>query len=185
MTYVVVAALAAGVGAGTVLAINSGKSTNPIAGQPFRQRGTGDSGTGSQGGSTGPGLSDATRQAIENKVVPGVVDITSNLKYTGGTAEATGIVISPSGLVLTNNHVINGSTELTARSSASGRRYKATVVGYDKADDIAVIKLTGAAGLKTVSIGDSSKVKVGNPSLRLATKTARAGRLPSSARSPH
>ena len=150
MTYVVVAALAAGVGAGTVLAVNNGKSEQPRRpASRTSQRGL--RGSPAQGGA---GLSSSSEQAIVSKVEPGLVDITSHLKYTGGTAEATGMVISSTGLVLTNNHVIDGSTGLTATLVATGRRFGATVVGYDKADDIAVIKLKSASGLRTVPVGE-------------------------------
>ena len=172
MTYVVVAALAAGVGAGTVLLANNGKSGDQVTGQPFRQRGT------SSGQGAGTGLSSSTEQAIVNKIEPGLVDITSSLQYSGGTAEATGMVISPSGLVLTNNHVIDGSTRLTATLVGSGRRYGATVVGYDKSNDVAVIKLTGASGLRTVPLGDSSKVKMGDVVVALGNADGQGGAPP-------
>src|ERR1022692_1234860 len=155
VTYIVVAALAAGVGAGTVLAVNHNNSA-PVAGQQFQQRGTG---LGS-GQVTGPGLSRASVQAIQKKVDPGIVDITSNLRYQGGTPEATGMVISSSGLVLTNNHVIDNSTGLVASLVTSGRRYQATVLGYDPTDDVALLQLKGASGLPTIPIGNSTTVKV-------------------------
>ena len=72
------------------------------------------------------------------------------------------MIISPSGLVLTNNHVINGTTGLTAIVASTGQRYTATWLGYDKGSDVAVIKLDGASGLRTVPIGDSSNVKIGD-----------------------
>src|SRR3954468_6676226 len=43
----------------------------------------------------------------------GVVDITTRLGYQGGAAAGTGIVISPGGEVLTNNHVIKGASQIT------------------------------------------------------------------------
>jgi len=173
LTYAVVAALAAGVGAGTVLlANNNSKSGDQVAGQPFRQRGT------SSGQGAGTGLSSSTEQAIVNKIEPGLVDITSSLRYSGGTAEATGMVISSSGLVLTNNHVIDGSTRLTATLVGSGRHYEATVVGYDKSNDVAVLKLTGASGLRTVPIGDSSKVKMGDVVVALGNADGQGGAPP-------
>ena len=168
VTYVVVAALAAGIGAGAVLAIDHGSARNSAADQQLQQR----SGLGR---GIGTGLSRSTEQAIVSKVNPGLVDITSNLGYSGGTAEATGMIISPSGLVLTNNHVIDGSTNLTAAIVTSGRHYHATVVGYDRTDDVAVIKLTGAAGLKTVPIGNSSAVKVGNSVVALGNADGQGG----------
>ena len=64
-------------------------------------------------------------------------------------------------MVLTNNHVIDGATSISAVDIGNGRTYTASVVGYDRTGDLAVIQLHGASGLKTVSIGDSSKVTVG------------------------
>ena len=91
-----------------------------------------------------------------------MVDISSNLQYLGGTAEATGMVISSNGLVLTNNHVIDQTTGLTATLVSDGQRFTAKWLGYDKTDDVSVIQLQGASGLKTVPLGDSSAVKVGD-----------------------
>jgi S1-C subfamily serine protease len=170
VTYIVVAALAAGVGAGAVLAVNHNNST-PVAGQQFQQRGTG---LGS-GQITGPGLSRASVQAIQKKVDPGIVDITSNLHYQGGTAEATGMVISSSGLVLTNNHVIDNSTGLIASLVTSGRHYQATVVGYDQTDDVALLQLKGASGLPTVPIGNSTTVKVNDAVVALGNAEGAGG----------
>ncbi len=95
-------------------------------------------------------------------VAAAVVDISSTLGYSGGQAAGTGIVLTPDGLVLTNNHVISGSTSLSATDVGNGRTYPATVVGYDRSHDVAVIKLTGASGLQTASIGDSSALAVGD-----------------------
>ncbi len=60
------------------------------------------------------------------------------------------------------NHVINGSTKITATVRSTGKAYPATVVGYDKTRDIALIQLQNASGLTTVPIGNSSSVMVGN-----------------------
>jgi S1-C subfamily serine protease len=64
-------------------------------------------------------------------------------------------------LVLTNNHVIDGATSISVTDVGNGRVYSANVVGYDRSSDIAVIKLQGASGLKVASIGNSSRVRVG------------------------
>src|SRR5215472_1182145 len=71
------------------------------------------------------------------------------------------MVISSDGLVLTNNHVIEDSTSISART-ATGQTYTAKVVGYDQTGDVALIKLQGASGLRTVPIGDSSAIKTGD-----------------------
>jgi S1-C subfamily serine protease len=100
-------------------------------------------------------------QAVANKVLPGIVDINSVLAYQGGTAAGTGMVLTSSGEVLTNNHVISGATSIKVTAVATGRTYTAKVIGTDPADDVALLQLQGASGLKTVSTADSSKLAVG------------------------
>jgi S1-C subfamily serine protease len=99
-------------------------------------------------------------QGIVAKVRPGVVVIRAALQYNSEAAAGTGMVINAGGLVLTNNHVIEDSTSLTA-TVASGRAYRATVVGYDKTGDIALLQLQNASGLTTVPIGNSSSARIG------------------------
>jgi S1-C subfamily serine protease len=118
------------------------------------------------GTTTGPGNSGngaaLDTAAIAAKVNPAVVDVNTVLGYQNGRAAGTGIVISSSGLVLTNNHVISGATSISVTEVSNGQTYKATVVGYDRTEDIAVIKMSGASGLPTASVGDSTKVGVGD-----------------------
>jgi S1-C subfamily serine protease len=102
----------------------------------------------------------AGEQAIVNKVAPGLVIINTTLQYNNEKAAATGMVITAGGLVLTNNHVIEDSTAITART-ATGHQYQAKVVGYDVTGDIALIQLEGASGLRTVPLGNSSSVTTG------------------------
>jgi S1-C subfamily serine protease len=90
----------------------------------------------------------------------GVVVIETNLDYQGASAAGTGVVIRSGGEVLTNNHVIRGATTIRV-IVPGGRSYSASVVGYDIGDDIAVLKLDGASGLATVSLGSSSKLRRG------------------------
>jgi S1-C subfamily serine protease len=90
------------------------------------------------------------------------VDVTSTLGYAGETALGTGIVLSSNGLILTNNHVINGATSISVNDIGNGKTYTATVVGYDESQDIAVLQLSGASGLTTANTGNSTGVGVGN-----------------------
>jgi S1-C subfamily serine protease len=114
--------------------------------------------------------------AVYNKVEPGVVDIAANLQYLDETAEGTGIVINAAqGLVLTNNHVIDDATSVTVTPVASGRAYQATIVGYDLADDVAVLKITGATGLKAVTTGDSDGLAIGTQVLALGNEAGQGG----------
>jgi hypothetical protein len=98
LVYAAVAALAAGIGAGATVAFG-GHSTAPAAGVSSSDvPGPHDNASGS-GASAAP----LNAEAVRKKVDPGLVDIMSNLKYNGETAEGTGMIISASGLVLTNN----------------------------------------------------------------------------------
>ena len=91
----------------------------------------------------------------------GVVVIMTQLGFQGGAAAGTGMVLTSSGRVLTNNHVIAGATSVRVTVPNTHRSYTAHVVGYDVADDVAVLKLDGASGLATVTRG-SSAVAVGD-----------------------
>jgi S1-C subfamily serine protease len=91
----------------------------------------------------------------------GVVVVNTQLGYQSGAAAGTGIVLSSSGEVLTNNHVIEGATSISVVVPGTTHHYSGKVVGYDVSADVAVIQLTGASNLKTASLGDSSKVTTG------------------------
>jgi S1-C subfamily serine protease len=91
----------------------------------------------------------------------GVVDIVTSLGYEGAAAAGTGIVLSNTGEVLTNNHVIRGATTIRVSDPGTGRSYRATVVGYDISADIALLKVNGAASLQTAPRGSSSGLTVG------------------------
>ncbi|MGH9093006.1 MAG: trypsin-like peptidase domain-containing protein [Acidimicrobiales bacterium] len=121
--------------------------------------GSGSSGTG--GRSSAAAGSPSNVAAIAAGVDSELVDINTKLKDENEAAAGTGMVLTANGLVLTNNHVIDGATTITATDIGNGKTYQATVVGYDRTHDVAVIQLKDASGLKTVSIGDSSKVAAG------------------------
>jgi S1-C subfamily serine protease len=197
LAYVAVAVLAAAAGAGAAVALNhSGSSASPSASSPFSGSGSQDpfggngsgnanplpssgAGNGNSGG-TNSGTGSLNAGALATKVDPGIVDITAQLTYNDATAEGTGMVLSSTGLVLTNNHVIDEGTSVTATVVTSGRRYTAKVIGYDSTDDVALLQLEGASGLKTVSLSNSSKAAVGEAVLALGNAGG-AGGLPSTA----
>src|SRR5262245_10773584 len=87
-----------------------------------------------------------------------VVAISTKLGYQGSAAAGTGIVIDPSGLVLTNNHVIRGATVLRGTVIGTGRTYTATVLGYSVKADVALLKLQNASGLPAVTIGGEAAI---------------------------
>ena len=103
------------------------------------------------------------QSVLLSQVVPGLVDINTTLGYQGAVGAGTGILLSPDGEVLTNNHVIEGATDITAVSLANSRTYPVDVIGFDRASDIALVRLRGATGLPTAILGTSSTLAVGDP----------------------
>ncbi|HZQ30413.1 MAG TPA: trypsin-like peptidase domain-containing protein [Mycobacterium sp.] len=97
----------------------------------------------------------------------GMVKVHTTVDYQGVVGYGAGIVLTPDGVVLTNNHVIAGADTIDAVSVGSGQRYPAQLLGYDRTNDIAVIQLLGANGLPTAPIGDSNQVAVGEPVVSL------------------
>ncbi|HEX3118163.1 MAG TPA: DegQ family serine endoprotease [Candidatus Acidoferrum sp.] len=77
----------------------------------------------------------------------------------------SGVIVSPEGYVLTNNHVVDGATDVKVTLSDK-REFKATVVGTDPKTDIAVLKLTGEK-FNPITLGDSQKVQVGDYALAI------------------
>jgi S1-C subfamily serine protease len=112
---------------------------------------------------------------IATRVDPGLVDIVSTLGYQNAEAAGTGMVVTSSGEVLTNNHVIDGATSIKATDVGNGRTYTAKVVGYNKTDDVAVLKLQNASGLATVSFGNSSGVTAGQTVVALGNAGGKGG----------
>jgi len=78
---------------------------------------------------------------------------------SGGMASGSGFIVSPDGYILTNNHVVDGATELTVRL-LDHREFKAKVVGRDPNTDVAVIKIN-ATGLTAAPLGNSDASRVG------------------------
>jgi S1-C subfamily serine protease len=106
---------------------------------------------------------------------PGLVDIVSTLGYQQAQAAGTGLVLTSSGEVLTNNHVIDGATSITVTDIGNGRSYQAKVVGYDQTKDVAVLQLQGASGLPTVNLGNSSTAAVGQKVVALGNAEGKGG----------
>ena len=77
----------------------------------------------------------------------------------------SGVIVSPEGYVLTNNHVVDGATDVKVTLSDK-RELKAKIVGTDPKTDIAVLKLEGS-NFPAITLGDSSKVQVGDYALAI------------------
>jgi S1-C subfamily serine protease len=140
--------------------------------------GNGNGGSNGNGSSGTGGPQNGT--SIAAKVNPALVDVNVSYSYQGGEGAGTGIVLSSNGEVVTNNHVIDGATHITATDIGNGKTYEAKVVGYDPSHDVAVLQLQSASGLATANLGDSSKLKVGDPVLGIGNAGG-AGGTPSSA----
>ena len=155
-----VVALAAGVGIGhvawtgssTPASSSASPGTNPSGGSGSSgfPGFSGSSGSGSSGSSGGSGSSGSWLlgrfsqgpsdvSAIAKKVDPGLVDIDTTLGYQQEEAAGTGIVLTSSGEVVTNNHVIDGATTISVTDVGNGKTYSASVVGYNRTKDIAVL----------------------------------------------
>jgi len=177
LVYIAVAALAASIGAGVTVAVNRHNAAPPAGISSHDVPGPGTNAAGS-------GSSSATlnRAAVAKEVDRGLVDLTSMLRYNGETAEGTGMIMSSSGLVLTNNHVIDQATTIRASlvdpGSGSTQSYPAQVVGYDATDDVALLRLEGASGLPVETFGNSSQVTLGTPVLALGNAEGRGGATP-------
>lgn len=113
--------------------------------------------------------------AIAAKVDPCLADVTATLGLRHARAEGTGIVLTTTGEVLTNNHVIEGAISITVTDVGNGRTYPAAVVGYDRQHDIAVLQLQGASGLKAVTVSGTPDLTVGQTVVALGNAGGKGG----------
>ncbi|WP_146082215.1 MULTISPECIES: S1C family serine protease [unclassified Rathayibacter] len=116
-----------------------------------------------QGGSSAAepatGATDAV--AASTAQTAGVVTITSELTYQGARSAGTGMILTSDGMILTNNHVVEGATAISVTVESTGRSYTARVVGTDATNDVAVLQLEDASGLTPASL-DTDGVAVGD-----------------------
>ncbi|MGV0716006.1 trypsin-like peptidase domain-containing protein [Mycolicibacterium sp. XJ662] len=108
-------------------------------------------------------------EQVAAKVVPSVVKLEVDLGRQ--SEEGSGIVLSPDGLILTNNHVISAAAGPTPRGGpgdavtkvtfSDGQTTSFSVIGTDPSSDIAVVRAEGASGLTPITIGSSGDLRVG------------------------
>jgi S1-C subfamily serine protease len=187
--YLAVAVAAGAIGAGAVLAVGHINFSSASDGSGGNGSAIGAAPTPAASGAApqqqlpaqqpagSDGLS-AADQAIYNKVEPGLVIIDDQLNYQSEEAAGTGMVLNSSGLVLTNNHVIENATSISATVLATGKTYKVKVLGYDKTGDVAAIQLEDASGLRTVPLGNSSDVKTGDSVLAMGNAEGQSQIVP-------
>lgn len=150
-------AWSAGSPASSSFGARSGQGFGGEAGGGVPQRGPSASAPTSGSASTASGATAAAAARVDR----GLVDINTTLADDNGEAAGTGMVVTSSGEVITNNHVIDGAVQITARDIGNGKTYTARVVGYYPGDDVAVLALDDASGLTTVPLGDSATAHVG------------------------
>ena len=103
-----------------------------------------------------------TQNAATDEQSAGIVLIDTVVGFNQGEAAGTGIVLTSDGTILTNNHVVEGSTKIAVTIAATGKTYVADVVGTDATNDIAVLQLRDASGLATADLDTSNAVSIGD-----------------------
>jgi S1-C subfamily serine protease len=119
--------------------------------------------------------SNANVSGVTGKVQPGLVNITTTLAGGSGEGAGTGMVISSSGEVLTNNHVIENADTINVEIGGDGSSHTAKVIGYDVADDVALVQIDNVSGLDTIPIGNPDSVVVDDPIVVLGNAQGRGG----------
>ena len=84
-------------------------------------------------------------------------------------------MLSPGGEILTNNHVIEGATQISATSLADGRTYPVDVIGYDRANDIALVRLNGAGPCRSLRSVVRRRLRSATRSRPSGTRVVSAG----------
>jgi S1-C subfamily serine protease len=121
-------------------------------------------------------------QEVLAKVEPAVVSIDSDSSGSGGSlggdfveAAGSGMILTPDGEILTNNHVVAGATSVTVTLFGQTNALAAHVVGTDPGEDVALVQIDHASGLPTVTFGDSGQSQVGDSVLAIGNALALAG----------
>lgn len=123
-------------------------------------------------------------QGILQRVLPAVVSIDTRSFQPGGGSlglggpaqgAGTGMIISPDGEVLTNDHVVAGATSVKVTVYGQTDQLAAHVVGTDPAADIALVKIEGVKSLPNVTLGNSDQSRVGDSVLAMGNALALLG----------
>ena len=166
LVYLAVALLAAGAGIGATLEVHSLTVSSAVTSLAAPQE-----------------RMDSAR--VYREVAPAVVDVSADLHFLDETAEGTGFVIDArNGLVLTNNHVIDGATSVTVTLAMDGKTFPATVLGYDLPADVALLRIDPAAGLTAVTLGNSDTLRPGISVLALGNEAGQGGHAAQARREP-
>ncbi|MFF1919290.1 S1C family serine protease [Streptomyces sp. NPDC058221] len=152
-----------------------GGGTATVIGQ-LTDHGTAGTSSGVIPGTTVSQSSKGTVSGVAAALSPTIVEISAT--STAGQSTGSGVIITSDGEIITNNHVVAGSSSVKVTLS-TGKTYTADVVGTDPDKDLALIKLQGASGLKTATLGDSSKVAVGDQVVAIGSPEGLTGTVTS------
>ena len=85
----------------------------------------------------------------------------------------SGVIIDKSGLILTNNHVVEGADEVTVRLN-DGREFKGTDIHTDPHSDLAILRIKATGSLPYAKMGDSNKMGIGDWVIAVGNPFARS-----------
>jgi S1-C subfamily serine protease len=125
-------------------------------------------------GSFTPPSDQGNVSGVASNVAPGLVNIVTTIDG-GGEGAGTGMVISSSGEVLTNNHVIENADSINVEIGGDGSSHSAKVIGYDVRDDVALIKIDGVSGLDTIPVGQPDSASVNDPVVVMGNALGQGG----------
>jgi S1-C subfamily serine protease len=173
----------AGVGAGVAIAVHNNSNTRTFDSAGTNSLGnnppTGNGGTGvtlpgGGNGSVPSGGGTLDMSAIAAKVDPALVNIDTTLAQ--GRAAGTGMLISSTGEILTNNHVIADAKTIKVVIGGTGPSHDAKVVGYDVTEDVALLQITdNVSNLPTITFGDPKQAQVGDPVVAIGNAGGKGG----------
>ena len=187
-----VIALGLAFSAGTLFGGRSGSIlTPPVQQFAAAAPATTTTGTDTRNAPAPPTGSTMTTEQIVDRVGPSVVTVINRQKYTGrritgntpamppggttnqpiDTGLGSGVIYDKAGLILTNNHVVEGATAIDVEL-ADGSRVDATLVGRDPSNDVAVVKIDPSKVPAVAELGDSSTVKPGQPVVAIGSPEA-------------
>ncbi|MDT3396788.1 trypsin-like peptidase domain-containing protein, partial [Streptomyces sp. B1866] len=158
-----VALVAALAGGGTAALVSDSQNTTarPSAGAPAVNANASSSGS---------------VAAVAAAVSPSIVEISATT--ADGRSTGSGVIVTADGEIVTNNHVIAGADAIQVTFS-DGSKKSATVVGTDSAKDLALVKVSGASGLKAATLGDSDSVRVGDQVVAIGSPEGLTGTVTS------